>query len=79
MRQDKRTNVPEVGEPFHPYQVQGRNDGWSVFDASTGGWTGQFESFKAANVKAKELFEAKQAEASKRIQHFHLSRNGNPA
>ncbi|NUX98758.1 hypothetical protein [Paraburkholderia youngii] len=79
MRQDQRTNVPEVGEPYHPFQVQGKGDGWAVFDASTGGWTRVFDTYKEAQAKAKSLFEDKQRQAVANIDAFYKSRTARNA
>jgi hypothetical protein len=79
MRQDRRTNVPEADESHGQYSVQMRNDKWSVFDLRTGGWTGSFETYREADTKAADLHAARQAEAARNVNHFYLTRNGNPA
>jgi hypothetical protein len=79
MRQDQRTNVPEVNDQHGQFQVQMRDDKWSVFDGRTGGWTGRFETYKEADAKAAQLHAARQAEAAANVQAFFVNRNGNPA
>ncbi|KVD50581.1 hypothetical protein BGV67_02905 [Burkholderia ubonensis] len=75
MRQKYQTNVPEQGNPHHPFSVQGKGDGWAVFDASTGGWTGTYDTYKRAEEKAKELFDAKQRAAAANVKAFFNSRS----
>ncbi|HDR9131344.1 hypothetical protein [Burkholderia vietnamiensis] len=75
MRQKYQTNTPVEREPFHPFQVQGRGDGFAVFDASTGGWSRTFATYKDAEVKAKELYENKQREAAANVKAFFNSRS----
>jgi len=75
MRQKYQTNVPEQGNPHHPFSVQGKGDGWAVLDGSTGGWTRTFDTYKEAETKAKELFENKQREAAASVKAFFNSRS----
>ena len=79
MRQDRRTNVPEVSDAHGQFQVQMRNDKWSVHDAKTGGWTGSFETYREADTKAAELHTARQKEAVSNINAFFTNRTGSPS
>jgi hypothetical protein len=60
MRQDQRTNVPELDESHGTFDVQRKGEKWAVFDRATGGWGKGFDTYAEAVAHAHELFLAKQ-------------------